>query len=320
MTCRLRKVKCDEARPLCTRCAKASIKCDWLEPDHPLPRNQCQRTTTSTNKSRTSTSGRAHISNSTSTRSLVEKTIRPYQSQPVYAGKFSHAARTLIAKPVIPPTSICGYGHNLEINQALSDIHLPLANSLRLDAQDRQCFLHVPHSVIVSWYGKPWKWSVQSYVYANLASRYQGVMRMFIAVAAMELRSQEILVDTYGDIILRDPERAQRLEKSAALHYHLALKDLSVLLDNINNSIGDIEDTDEIDAVFALWYLMLQFGLFDSDTIGWSHVHLEGIGSFLKPYLQSRIAAGKKELPPASQQLLLFISYVYSSLSHAPRH
>lgn len=247
--------------------------------------------------------------------------------------------------------------------QSLSAAHVSLSNSLRLSVEDQECFLYVPDSVMVLRFGKPWKWSSISYIYANIAGRYPGVMRIFIAGAAMELRSNEILAHQDGNagangngngIGLDDDDeqqqqqhyyslsnkslaRARRLEESAASHYHLALKDLSALLDHIsrsrrsNNNSNDLgltssssssDAADDVDALFAMWFLILHFGLYDSESIGASHVHLDGIRSFLKSYLLQNNynddydggpgggSAGGDDLklPLASQQLLLYIS------------
>ncbi|PTD08262.1 hypothetical protein FCULG_00006372, partial [Fusarium culmorum] len=36
LTCRIRKVKCDERRPVCKRCENSPNKCEWLEPGQSL--------------------------------------------------------------------------------------------------------------------------------------------------------------------------------------------------------------------------------------------------------------------------------------------
>ncbi|KAL2214567.1 hypothetical protein CC79DRAFT_1283815, partial [Sarocladium strictum] len=37
-TCRIRKVKCDEVRPLCARCRTSGMSCEWLPPATKTPR------------------------------------------------------------------------------------------------------------------------------------------------------------------------------------------------------------------------------------------------------------------------------------------
>lgn len=191
------------------------------------------------------------------------------------------------------------------VPSALSTAHIPLSNSLRLTRQDQESFVYVQDSVMVLRLGKPFQWSSLSYIYMNIASKYAGVMRIFIAGASMELRSKALLDRYEGTLSSDQLERARQLEHSATSHYHLALKDLSALIDHISSSGGN---DDDVDALFAMWFLILHFGLYDSQSIGASHLHLEGIRSFLKPYLTSCREQGKTTLPLASQQLLYFIS------------
>ncbi|KIW65478.1 hypothetical protein, variant [Phialophora macrospora] len=156
-------------------------------------------------------------------------------------------------------------------------------------------------------FGKPFQWSNLSYIYLNIASKYAGVMRVFIAGASMELRSKALLDGHDGKASSDQFDHARRLEHSATHHYHLALKDLSGLVDHVSSP--DSTD-DDINALFAMWFLILHFGLYDSDSLGASNVHLEGIRSFLKPYLKSCREQGKGKLPLASHQLLYYISYM----------
>ncbi|KAJ9618570.1 hypothetical protein H2204_012989 [Knufia peltigerae] len=185
--------------------------------------------------------------------------------------------------------------------------HAALADSLRLTPQDRQAFLYVPGSVLVLRFGKPFEWSSISYVYLNIANTYAGVMRVFIAGASMELRSKELLDIHKGEFAPEKLERARRLEESATSHYLLALKDLSGLVEHITSTGGT---KDEVDALFTMWFLILHFGFYQSQCVGAAHLHLNGIRSFLKPYLRSCAEQGKDGLPLVSRQLLYYISYL----------
>lgn len=186
---------------------------------------------------------------------------------------------------------------------ALSTSHIPLSNSLKLTADDQAAFLYIPDSILVLSYGKPWKWSCFSYIYTHVASQYSGVMRSFIAVAAMELRSRELIAARDSNDSLYFLKRAQRLGDSAAAHYSLALKDLSSLLGHVCQS--EVRSND-IDALFVMWCLILRFEAHDSDSTGASLVHLDGIRSFLRPYLESGGHSNKEELPYISQLMLLY--------------
>ncbi|KAM5343627.1 hypothetical protein ACJ41O_012164 [Fusarium nematophilum] len=185
----------------------------------------------------------------------------------------------------------------------LSAGHIPLSNSLQLTADDQAAFLYIPDSILVLSYGKLWKWSCFSYIYTNIASQYSGVMRSFIAVAAMELRAREILDGQDGHDPARSVERAQHIGAAATAYYSSALKDLSSLLHHICHSEGRSND---IDALFTMWFLILKFEAYDSDSTGASMVHLDGIRSFLKPYMQS----GGKRLPYVAQTMLLYTLFL----------
>ena len=286
-TCRIRKVKCDEQRPLCGRCAKARLTCEWNRPKDLLRRPDLQREGAASPRR-------------LAPASTVQTPLEPYEHATTPSSSIGDASHSTPAAQVVR-----SHADQEILPGALSPLHIPLSNSLRLSVLDQQSFLYVPESVIVLRYGKPWRWSSLSYIYRNIASKYEGVMRIFIADASMELRSKELLAAQENSCSPGSLERARRLEESAASHYHLALKDLSSLLDHISRSGGS---NDDIDALFAMWFLILNFGLYDSESIGASHVHLDGIRSFLKPYLQSCLDGDKNELPFASQQLLLYIS------------
>lgn len=281
------------------------MQCKWLDPGRSLPRGSYGEASPSS------------ASSSTALRRLAPAAVVSAATTPADTGteaSFGELAESP-ASPALEPRQI-DLGNP---RPALSTVHIPLSNSLRLSAEDQECFLHIPNSVLVLRWGKPWKWSSFSWIYTHIASRYPGVMRIYIAGAAMELRSKEILAAQEGDNVSARLQRARRLEDSATNHYHLALKDLSVILDPFSRSTAS---SDDIDALFSMWFLILHFGLYDSHSMGASHVHLEGIRSFLKPYLESWKESGQKTLPLVSQKLLLFISYGLCSVlkTNADRH
>lgn len=193
----------------------------------------------------------------------------------------------------------------LILRPALPIAQIHLINSLTLSHDDLRSFHYIPESIMVLQFGKPWRWSMLSYVHSKIASREKGVMRAFIAVAAMELRSQELSATSEDKSLSERTERAEHLKTSAANHYYNALRDLSSILERISRP--DYSD-DDVDSLFALWFLILHFGLYDPDSVSASHVHLKGIRSFLLRYVQNHREGGLRDLPPASQQLLLFIS------------
>lgn len=268
LTCRIRKVKCDEQRPVCKRCENSPNKCEWLEPGQPL-----------------SARGQKALPSPVG-----------YGSPRLLASSESPRTETDSASPVdfISPRSSLG-----SPRPSLSTAHIALANSLHLSPEDRAAFAYIPQSIMVLSYGKLWPWSNFSYIYTHIASQYPGVMRSFIAIANMELRAKDLLIaqdaiDPAGAL-----ERASRLGSAATVHYSQALQDLSSLLSHICSTA---EQSCDVDALFTMWFLILRYEAYDSETSGASLLHLEGIRSFLRPYLQGE---GKK-LPCVAQGMLLY--------------
>ena len=281
LTCRIRKVKCDEQRPVCQRCKKASIKCDWLEPGQSLSQTKTPNPGTGSRNPKTL----APLSPATTV-----TPVQPHQPQD------TETRDDLTSSPL-------GISSQNSPQSTLSTNHIPLSNSLQLSADERAAFLYIPDSVLVLYYGKPWKWSCISYIYTNIASQYSGVMKGFIAVAAMELKSREILAAQDGITPALSLDRAQRLGDIAAAHYSLALKDLSSLIDHVCHSQGRSSD---INALFTMWFLILRFEEYDAESTGTSLVHLDGIRSFLEPYIQTHDLANRQKLPYVSQIMLLY--------------
>jgi hypothetical protein len=208
----------------------------------------------------------------------------------------STSISSLVSRPDIGSTIL---------QPTLSDSHVPLANSLNLSHDDLRSFHYIPESIMVLQFGKPWRWSLFSYVHSKIASQEKGVMRAFIAVGAMELRSQELCASSEVKSFPRRTERAQRLKDSATNHYFCAIQDLSALLERASK----LQHSDnDIDSLFALWFLILHFGLYDPDLVSASRVHVNGIRSFLLRHLKIHREEGLRALPLASRKLLHFIS------------
>ncbi|KAJ3510427.1 hypothetical protein NM208_g15530 [Fusarium decemcellulare] len=292
VTCRIRKVKCNEQRPVCDRCVNSPTKCEWLEPGRAL---SSRRAATTKNQS-------APGSSRSSPRRLFPIESAPQHPEDIRGRDDSKAT-----------TKLSPLAHQMSIENShapqptLSTRHIPLANSLQLSIDDQQAFLYIPESLLVLCYGKLWKWSCFSYIYTNIASQYSGVMRSFIAIASMELRSRELLAIRESNDSARSLEQSRRMTASAAVHYSLALKDLSTLLDHICNSEGQSND---IDALFTMWFLILRYEAYDSESTAASRVHLDGIRSFLKPYIQADKYGSGKKLPYVSQTMLLYTLYL----------
>lgn len=179
-----------------------------------------------------------------------------------------------------------------------------LSNALLLSSQDLESFDYIPRSLMVLRFGKPWRWSMLSYVHSRVASRESGVMRAFIAVASMELRSRELakaqdMLQSSGGL-----EKARSFKENASHALHLAMQDLSQVLDRLADQPNDHGN---LEVLFSMWFLILHFGIYDSDLVQMSYMHLNGMRSFVAEYLHGTAARRIYNLPPAAKQLLVYI-------------
>lgn len=286
-TCRARKLKCDERRPLCARCAKTKIKCEWDQPKRVRPVSvQLIPRHSSAAGEDVSTLNRMMDPPA----ELGEYAITASQSSPGNDGIAQWLARLGRNSARMTP-----------LRPTLSTRHLPLNNSLVLDQQAWECFNYIPSSVLVQNFGKPWTWSMFAYIHSNIATWEPGVMRAFIAVASAERTCLHL-----GE---NEPQvKARSLQQLGMTQYRLALKDLSSVVDR---AARDDRSPADLDALFAMWFLILTFESCHADLVSVSHVHLNGMRSFLSKVFASESSDGREpQLPPASQQLLFYTRFV----------
>lgn len=129
-------------------------------------------------------------------------------------------------------------------------------------------------------------------------------MRAFIAVASMELRTREL--DKLQDVSSPSSaaEKARAFKISARNSLDLAMQDLSYVLRGV---VLNPNDPEALEALFSMWFLILHFGMYDSDLIDASYMHLNGIKSFIAEYFHGSDIYRIHRLPPACTQLLHFI-------------
>jgi hypothetical protein len=270
---------------VCFKCAHAKISCDWGGPVK-------ARRPTGTPKQPTATrTGPAPL------RPAIpdhEEVADQGKSPGVESGGVEQAM--ILRRPTAQAMSLA---------KSISPKSFEMTNSLTLDEQAFRSFQYIPESLMVMRFGKPWRWSMISYVHSRVAPRDSGVMSAFVAVAQMELRFRE-LINYEGSIVSKTRcDHAMQLRASAGQYLHLALQSLLSLLDKLSTSDPSPED---LEALFAMWFLILHCGLYDSDMIQTCEMHLNGIRSFISDYIERNNSSGGKRLPPAAQQLLLFIS------------
>ena len=98
--------------------------------------------------------------------------------------------------------------------------------------------------------------------------------------------------------------KAQKFKENASNALHLAMQDLSDLLNRLAAFPNNHED---LEALFALWFLILHFGIYDADLVHTSYMHLTGIRAFLSDWFHGPLERRVHTLPPAATQLLMFI-------------
>lgn len=153
-------------------------------------------------------------------------------------------------------------------------------------------------------FGKPWRWSSLSYVHTRIAPRETGVLRAFIAVASLELRALELHKIQDPTVSPETIAKAQDFKENASHALHLAMKDLSQILDRLAQSPNNQED---LEALFSMWFLILHFGIYNSDLVQTSYLHLNGVRSFVAEYFHGNSGRLITSLPPVAKQLLVFI-------------
>lgn len=251
-TCRRRKVKCGEERPVCQRCAHLSLHCEWGVPvkrGHAVPRRELQPVRPrpahpdeinldySTLERLWTHSGAAQSAGSTGSFSLP------------FSPRFSDPGLTPLCPPVSVPEVAC-------------------ANSLVLSEQDQRYFQYFPSSSIVFYYMKSWAWSSFAYLYQEPAATNNVIMRMIMAVSAGDMHRHELDV--------RSPGRPTA-EDYARYHYGLAVQEFRQMLETPRQNVSRTT----LEIIFLAMFLMTmyesQFG-----NVRNLQLHLRGVRSLLE--------------------------------------
>lgn len=162
-------------------------------------------------------------------------------------------------------------------------------------------------------FGKPWRWSMLCYVHTNVARREKGVMRAFIAVASMELRSRELVKLQDVSLSPQSNRKAQTFKANASNSLSLAMQDLSSILDRV---VLTPNDGELLETLFSMWFLILHFGIYDADLVETSYMHLNGVQSFLAEYFHGDITRRIYQLRlPASNYWSIYGQYEATNFS-----
>ncbi|KAJ6029725.1 hypothetical protein N7499_005404 [Penicillium canescens] len=259
-TCRRRKVKCGEEKPVCGRCSALRLNCEWgvpvkrgrstqirhLEPapsapeQWPLPEFEDLVDTQ---------------------QDLLYTSLSPVS----WAGDFvpfdttqlTSFRSTPIATPIYP---------SLNFN------NVACANSLALNALDLQYFQYFPSSSLVYYYMKGWKWSSFCHLYQGPAASNKVIMRMILALSACDMHRNGLVVRSPGRPTADDHGR---------YHYSLAVKEFRQLLETPRQvSLGEVE------TVFATVFLMIAWEWQFGHSVRHLQLHLQGVRSLLETHPQ----------------------------------
>ncbi|RDW70536.1 uncharacterized protein DSM5745_08047 [Aspergillus mulundensis] len=293
-TCRRRKVKCGEERPICRRCSALDIPCEWgavitrgrsLPPVHIQPRQTTPTTPV--------------------TPIALEQSVYDFDTTPL---------DPQLSQTLCPETAYTRIWGPTPLYPSLSETDVACSNSLMLSEQDRTYFQYFPSSSLVFYYIKPSAWSWFSYLYREPAAASKVIMRMILALSANDMHR--------NGLVARSPGRPTA-EDHARYHYGLAVKEFRHLLEARKGSIS----RDELEIIFATMFLMISYEWQFGQSVQDLQLHLRGVRSLLQAQpmlfegkdvdevLMSMDMAETDSMPRVSfipEQLLLWIIYIDS--------
>ncbi|KAJ5609722.1 hypothetical protein N7528_010289 [Penicillium herquei] len=271
LSCRVRKLKCDEQRPECLRCKTGFIKCEWYSV--PIRRRSARK------------------------EAVPRESCRPLQ--PSIDQSF------VAADGFTYQIEFHELMHNFQpiLTRSLGTDHIPLQNSVILGPNDRELFQFFPCSILAFNYGKGWEWSALSYIYNNTAKYNSGVMNMIMAMSAKELQVQRLRRNSHN--LSPDPS----VSEAGDAHYCLALNELSQLL-RTSASLTD-DNIDTILAIFFLMvFYEALFGHNNTTTSIRLQGLMSFFQNYIQLSGSSGHQLSIDRLPALSQHLLLLTLYV----------
>lgn len=324
-TCRQRKVKCDENRPVCSRCDRLSISCEWGFSGKQSGRGLQLRHARSAARSRQwylAYLRQNYGGQSTSSSSL-------WTAKEIFGrGACSTTTTTKIATtpwpwsnglqniPAVSITDLFPLHHDPRVME-LSSPEMTCSNELIMTLADQNYFRYFPSSSVVFYYMKSWEWSSLGFLYKGPAAANKIIMRMMLAIAASDMYRQ-------GYTSITEKESTKR---RAQYHYELAVQEFRQYLEehgSANTELGKcgrvLESGPEI--VFSIMFLMITYEWYFGHSVKHFQMHIEGVRSLLKAHPEifvtrdiadtmmmagSRPDNGMSFIP---SQLLLWILYV----------
>lgn len=268
-TCRRRKVKCGEERPVCTRCLKLSLVCEWGVPV----------------KRGSSTVQIRHLQPAPTVpdQGLWSPTIDAGDvlglPPDAFLTGFSPVSWSgdpmLLDAPQAMPfcSSVAPIRDSTPLYPPLSTLEMGCANSLTLTQDDQKYFQYFPSSSIVYYYMKGWPWSSFGYLYQGPAATNKVIMRMILALAASDMHRHGLLV--------RSPGR-RTADDHGRYHYSLAVKEFRQLLETPRRQVS----VEELESIFATMFLMVTYEWQFGHSVRHLQLHLHGVRSLLDSHPQ----------------------------------
>ncbi|KAJ5813423.1 uncharacterized protein N7503_000173 [Penicillium pulvis] len=267
-TCRRRKVKCGEERPVCKRCLNLHLSCEWGVPvkrGRSAQIRHLQPALTAPDQVLWPGSEAGDMVVDLSHDALLDGfspvswpgdtlTLEPPHVPPFYPP----IAPIRIATPLYPP---------------LGGNELACANSLTLTEHDQRYFQYFPSSSIVYYYMKGWDWSSLGYLYQGPAATNKVIMRMILALSASDMHRHGLAVRSPGRPTAEDHGR---------YHYSLAVKEFRQLLETPRRHVS----VAELEIIFATMFLMVTYEWQFGNSVRHLQLHLHGVRSLLESHPQ----------------------------------
>lgn len=321
-TCRQRKVKCDESRPICHHCSRLNIGCEWGYPSKRGRRNLQIRTAHSATGNRQwyLSSVWRHYGESPllwTGKELSKQTTLEYDSSwPSWLSKCDISVSQFSSTPSFALADRITSQCNLNA-MTLNISEITCANSLTLTVSDQNYFRYFPSSSVVFYYMKPWEWSSFGFLYQGPAATNKLIMRMILAIAASDMHRRGLVPNAAGQGASKNPGR---------YHYEVAVQEFRQYLEE-HGAAGEMQEEfaadSECEIIFCIMFLMIMYEWYYGHSVKHLQLHLQGVRCLLKAHpkmftnkgmtdaILSTGSIPQKGLSFMPAQFLLWILYVF---------
>ncbi|KAL3456052.1 Rh-like protein/ammonium transporter [Aspergillus heterothallicus] len=308
-TCRRRKVKCGEERPVCIRCSSLQLFCDWGA----VRRARSNAATRYIQPARP----RWSVSSATTSTTSEGEISRIAYGTPILTPGAAFSPQYVQNIPSFE-SLFPGWMFPTPLYPSLSETGAACSNSLVLSERDQEYFQYFPSSSVVFYYIKNWQWSSFRYLYQGPAIASKLIMRMILALSASDMHRNGLAVRLPGHPTAEDHGR---------YHYGRAVKGFRQLLETPRESVSQAE----LETIFATMFLMIHYEWQFGESVQDLQLHIRGVRSLIESH--PRLFENKDvdnvlmsmdleptERPTVSfipEQFLLWILYIDSSCRNA---